>query len=67
VFGSLGHLQSADSSFGLSCTTDAGPWTVLLKEDFPIPVCVPFVTKKRKQYNIFSSLASLQDSSGTSC
>lgn len=60
-------LASADSFFGLSCTIDAGPQTVLLKEDFPIPVRVPFVTKKRKQYNIFSSLASLQDSSGTSC
>jgi hypothetical protein len=67
VFGSLGHLQSAVSSFGLPCTIDVGPQIVLLKEDYPTPLRVPFATKKRKQYNIFSSLAFLQDSSGTSC
>jgi hypothetical protein len=66
-FGAFERVQSAVSSFGLSCTIDAGPQTVLLKEDYPTPVRVPFATKKRKQYNIFSSLASLQDSSGTSC
>jgi hypothetical protein len=67
VFGNLGHLQSAVSSFGLSCTTDAGPQTVLLEEGYPTPVRAPFATKKRKQYNIFSSLASLHDSSGIPC
>jgi hypothetical protein len=67
AFGNLGHLQSAVSSFGLSCTTDAGPQTVLLEGGYPTPVCAPFATKKRKQYNIFSSLASLHDSSGIPC
>jgi hypothetical protein len=44
-------------------------WTAdrLARRGLPHPSVCPFATKKRKQYNIFSSLASLHDSSGIPC